>query len=52
VFLVDAGGTIRWMYSNPDYKIRPDNAAILDAARALAKVGRDRRSRPNGRGER
>jgi len=52
VFLVDAGGTIRWMYSNPDYKIRPDNAAILDAARALAKAGRDEGSRPDGRGER
>lgn len=36
VFLVEAGGTIRWVYSNPDYKVRPDNAAILSAARALA----------------
>ena len=34
VFLVEAGGTIRWVYSNPDYKVRPDNAALLDAARA------------------
>lgn len=38
VFLVDAGGTIRWVYSNPDYEIRPDNAAILKAARGLAKT--------------
>jgi peroxiredoxin len=36
VFLVEAGGTIRWVYSNPDYKVRPDNQALLDAARALA----------------
>ncbi|MCH8083948.1 MAG: redoxin domain-containing protein [Myxococcales bacterium] len=38
VFLVEAGGTIRWVYSNPDYEIRPDNAAILKAARGLAKT--------------
>jgi len=37
-FLVEAGGTIQWVYSNPDYKIRPDNAAILKAARGLAKT--------------
>jgi len=36
VFLVEAGGTIRWVYSNPDYKVRPENAALLDAARTLA----------------
>lgn len=36
VFLVEAGGTIRWVYSNPDYKVRPDNAQLLDAARRLA----------------
>ena len=36
VFLVEAGGVIRWVYSNPDYKVRPDNAALLEAARALA----------------
>jgi len=36
VFLVEAGGTIRWVYSNPDYKVRPENAQLLDAARALA----------------
>ncbi len=38
VFLVEAGGAIRWVYSNPDYEIRPDNAAILEAARGLAKT--------------
>ena len=38
VFLVEAGGTIRWVYSNPDYEIRPENAAILKAARGLAKT--------------
>jgi len=38
VFLVEAGGTIRWVYSNPDYEIRPDHEAILKAARNLAKT--------------
>jgi peroxiredoxin len=33
VFLVEAGGTIRWVYSNPDYKVRPDNRSLLQAAR-------------------
>ena len=36
VFLVEPGGTIRWVYSNPDYKVRPENAKLLEAARALA----------------
>jgi peroxiredoxin len=36
VFLVEAGGVVRWVYSNPDYKVRPDNAGLLEAARALA----------------
>jgi peroxiredoxin len=36
VFLVEAGGTIRWVHSNPDYKVRPDNASLLEAARKLA----------------
>jgi peroxiredoxin len=40
VFLVEAGGTIRWVYSNPDYKVRPDNRRLLDAARRLAKEDR------------
>jgi len=41
VFLVEAGGKIRWVYSNPDYKIRPDHAAILKAARGLAETTND-----------
>jgi peroxiredoxin len=36
VFLVEAGGSIRWVHSNPDYKVRPDNASLLEAARELA----------------
>jgi peroxiredoxin len=35
VFLVEAGGAIRWVYSNSDYEIRPENAAILEAAKKL-----------------
>lgn len=35
VFLVEAGGAIRWVYSNPDYEVRPDNAQLIDAARRL-----------------
>jgi len=38
VFLVEAGGTIRWVYSNPDYKVRPDTDAILAAARDAASA--------------
>jgi peroxiredoxin len=41
VFLVKAGGTIHWVYSNPDYEIRPENTAILTAARGLAKTTGD-----------
>lgn len=37
VFLVEAGGTIRWVYSNPDYRVRPDNARLLEAARRWQK---------------
>jgi len=33
VFLVDAGGEIRWTYSNPDYRVRPENSVLLEAAR-------------------
>ena len=33
VFLVAKGGAIRWVYSNDDYKIRPENDALLEAAR-------------------
>jgi len=36
---VEAGGKIRWVYSNPNYEIRPENSAILEAARSLAKTG-------------
>ena len=36
VFLVEAGGTIRWVYSNPDYKVRPANEQLMRAARAIA----------------
>ncbi len=41
VFLVEAGGTIRWLYSNPDYRIRPDNQQLLEAARRFAVPERD-----------
>ena len=34
VFLVEAGGKILWVSSNPDYQVRPDNATLLEAARA------------------
>ncbi len=36
VFLVEKGGTIRWVYSNPDYKVRPANEQLMRAARAIA----------------
>ena len=36
VFLVEKGGTVRWVYSNPDYKVRPDNAQLLGAARKFS----------------
>lgn len=42
VFLVDAGGKIRWVYSNPDYQVRPDNAALLEAARRAAAARAER----------
>jgi peroxiredoxin len=35
VFLVERGGTIRWVHSNPDYRVRPDNAALLEAVGRL-----------------
>jgi len=41
VFLVEAGGAIRWVYSNPDYRVRPDNAALLEAAREHASPATD-----------
>ncbi len=36
VFLVEKGGTVRWVYSNPDYKVRPANEQLMRAARAIA----------------
>jgi peroxiredoxin len=38
VFLVEAGGKIRWVYSNPNYEIRPDNSEILEAVRNWVKT--------------
>ena len=34
VFLVKKGGRILWVYSNPDYTVRPENERLLEAARA------------------
>jgi len=36
VFLVDSKGEILWVYSNPDYQVRPDNAQLLEAAKRFA----------------
>ena len=36
VFLVAPGGRILWGYSNPDYKVRPENDRVLAAAREAA----------------
>ena len=33
VFLVAKGGEILWRYTNPDYRVRPENAQLLEAAR-------------------
>jgi peroxiredoxin len=38
VFLVEAGGKIHWVYSNPNYEIRPENSEILEAVRKLLKT--------------
>ena len=35
-FLVEKGGRILWVYSNPDYKVRPENEQLLEAARGAA----------------
>ncbi len=35
VFLVEKGGRILWVYSNPDYTVRPENERLLKAARAV-----------------
>ncbi len=37
VFLVGSDGRIAWRYSNPDYKVRPDNEELLAAARRVAQ---------------
>lgn len=36
VFLIDATGSIRFRYSNPDYKVRFENEKLVEAARAIA----------------
>jgi peroxiredoxin len=36
VFLVDTGGTVRFRYYNPDYKIRIDPQALLSAAKEVS----------------
>jgi peroxiredoxin len=36
VFLVDPKGEILWVYSNPDYQVRPDNEKLLEAAKRFA----------------
>jgi peroxiredoxin len=41
VFLIDSDGVIRWVHSDPDYRVRPDNATLLAAARALAAAEPD-----------
>ncbi len=41
VFLIDAEGVVRWRYSNPDYRVRPDNESLLAAAREVAADRKD-----------
>jgi peroxiredoxin len=38
VFLVDASGTIQWVYSNPDYEVRPNNKSLLEAAKKASSA--------------
>jgi hypothetical protein len=38
VFIIDTSGTIRYVYSNPDYKIRLGAEALLAAAEPYATV--------------
>jgi peroxiredoxin len=38
VFLVGRDGRIQYVYSNPDYQIRPDNDTLLRAARKAAET--------------
>lgn len=51
VFLVAPGGRILWVYSNPDYKVRPDNDAVLAAARAVAEAADPRGAPGSGEGD-
>jgi len=37
VYIIDAGGTIRFTYINPDYKIRLLNDELMKEAKAIAK---------------
>ena len=46
VFLVDGDGRVVWRYSNPDYKVRPDNEDLLAAARRVAASGSGSSSTP------
>ncbi len=41
VFLVEKGGRILWVYSNPDYKVRPENEQVLRAAREASNTTPD-----------
>jgi peroxiredoxin len=38
VFIIDTSGTIRFVYSNPDYKIRLEADALWSAAQPLAEL--------------
>ena len=38
VFLVSAEGEILWVYSNPDYTVRPDNAKLVEAAKRFSEL--------------
>jgi peroxiredoxin len=38
IFIIDTSGTIRFVYSNPDYKIRLSADALWTAAQPLAKT--------------
>ena len=39
VFLIDGKGVIRFVYSNPDYKVRVPTDEVLAAARRIADSG-------------
>jgi hypothetical protein len=38
VFIIDTSGTIRFVYSNPDYKIRLGADALWTAAQPFATI--------------